>query len=79
MNKKEFNIFINIKIQALIDRIMERKLLSFEEAIYYFYNSHTCKMLLKEESKLWHFSTEKLFDIINNEYKNQKLSLPDYA
>jgi hypothetical protein len=79
MNKKEFEAFINIKIQVLVDRIMERKSLSFEEAMTYLYNSGTYKILLNEELKIWHFSTEKLFDMLNTEYKNQKLSLPDYA
>lgn len=79
MNNKEFNSFINIKIQALVDRIMERKSLTFEEAINYLYNSDTYKVLLSENLKVWHYSTEKLFEILDNEYKCHKLSLPDYG
>lgn len=79
MENKEFNTFIKIKIQALVDRIMERKSLLFEDAINYLYNSRTYKMLLNENSKIWHYSTEKLFEILENEYKNNKLTFPDYA
>ena len=79
MDKNEFDAFIKIKIQALVDRIMERKDLPFEEATRYLYHSRTYKMLINENLKIWHFSTEKLFDMLDNEYKNQKLSLPDYA
>ncbi|HOO85630.1 MAG TPA: hypothetical protein PLS94_13750 [Prolixibacteraceae bacterium] len=79
MNSNEFDSFIKIKIQGLVDRIMDRKQLSFEDAISYLYNSQTYKALLIEKNKMWHFSTEKLFLILNDEYANNKLSFPDYA
>jgi hypothetical protein len=79
MNSNEFDSFVKIKIQDLVDRIMDRKQLSFEEAISFLYNSQTYKALLNEKNKIWHFSTEKLFLILNDEYKNNKISFPDYA
>ncbi|HKK82534.1 MAG TPA: hypothetical protein VJ909_09810 [Prolixibacteraceae bacterium] len=68
MNTYEFDSFIKIKIQDLVDRIMDRKQLSFHDAINYLYNSRTYKTLIDENNKLWHFSTEKLFLILTDEY-----------
>lgn len=79
MNTNEFDAFIKIKIQALVDRIMERKELSFEAALNYLYSSCTYKTLIIENNKLWHFSTEKLYQILVDEYKNKKISFPDYV
>ncbi len=79
MENNKFDTFIKIKIQALIDIIMERKLLTFEDALNLLYHSRTYKVLLREDSKIWHLSTEKLFEILLNEYENNILSFPDYA
>ncbi len=79
MNTTEFDSFIKIKIQALVDRIMEHKELSFEAALIYLYSSRTYKALIIENTKLWHFSTEKLYQLLTDEYKNNKISFPDYA
>lgn len=79
MNTNEFDSFIKIKIQALVDRIMERKELSFEAALNYLYSSRTYKTLIIDNNKLWHFSTEKLYQILADEYKNNKISFPDYV
>ena len=79
MDNREFDTFIKIKIQALVDLIMENKCLTFEDALSYLCHSRMYKVLVRENSKIWHFSTEKLFEILLNEYENNKLSFPDYA
>jgi hypothetical protein len=79
MNANKFDSFIKIKIQALVDCIMQEKQLPFEEALGYLYGSRTYHALISEPTKLWHFSTNKLFQILNDEYKNNQISFPDYA
>ncbi|MDA3890771.1 MAG: hypothetical protein PF517_03800 [Salinivirgaceae bacterium] len=79
MGRDKFNTFIIIKIQALVAMVMERKSMSFEDALYLLYNSKTYSELMNEGTKVWHFSTPKLFEILDKEYVNNIFSLPDYV
>ena len=79
MNNNEFNSFIKIKIQALVDRIMQQNGRSLVDALDFLYNSRTYDNLITENKKLWHFSTEKLYQILTDEYQNNKISFNDYA
>jgi hypothetical protein len=79
MNKIEFDALVELKITDLIDQIMDRKDLDFEEAIAYLYSSALYRLLVDEDSKLWHLSDEKLFGMLIDEKENKKLTLPDYV
>ncbi len=79
MNKIEFDALVQLKIHDLIEQIMDRKNLDFEEAIAYLYPSALYRLLVDEDSKLWHLSDEKLFGMLIDEKENKKLTLPDYV
>lgn len=79
MKNDEFNALIELKIHDLIELIMDRKNLDFEDAIAYLYSSALYRLLVDENSKLWHLSDEKLLDMLMDEKENKRLILPDYV
>lgn len=79
MTKIEFDAFIQIKISDLVDLIMDREKIGFEEAIEYLYSSALYTLLLRESTKLWHLSSMKLLEMLLDEKKNKQLILPDYV
>ena len=79
MDKREFESFVEIKISDITALVMERKAFDFEMAIEYLYKSGLYRLLIQENSKLWHLSSEKLFDMLVDEKENKQLILPDYV
>ncbi|MGC3978721.1 MAG: hypothetical protein QM751_11125 [Paludibacteraceae bacterium] len=79
MEKNKFEVILPLKIQDLISLIIEKKNLEFENALDYLYISKLYKILSNEESKIWHLSSEKLFDILEVEKETNKLKLPDFV
>jgi hypothetical protein len=79
MEKKRFDSLIELKIRDLVGAIMDRKNLDFEVAIAYLYSSTLYRLLVDENSKLWHLSDVKLFEMLMNEIENKQLILPDYV
>ncbi len=79
MTKKEFEIILIIKVQTLIDQIIKKRKIKFKTAMQYLYNSKLYEALSNEKLKVWHFSTWKLFEILETEKKTGKLIYPDYV
>ena len=70
---------IIIKIEDLISLIIENNNLNFDDALDYLYNSILYENLINEETKLWHLSTKKLFEIIELEKKTNEFIYPDFV
>jgi len=79
MDQLEFESFIELKIRDIVALVMERKVLDFEMTIRYVYKSRLYRLLLNENTKLWHLSNEKLFDMLVYEKENKQLIFPDYV
>ncbi len=79
MDNNAFKPIIPLKIQDLTSLIMERKQIEFRKAIQYLYCSKLYEALSNEETKLWHLSTEKLFDMLENEKRTRKIIFPDFV
>jgi hypothetical protein len=79
MNQQEFESFVELKIRDITDLIVQRQAYDFESALLYLYESQLYNLLLKEETKLWHLSAEKLFDMLIYEKGHGKLIYPDYV
>lgn len=79
MDKLEFESFVELKIRDIIALVMERKDFDFETALHYLYKSRLYRLLLNENTKLWHLSNEKLFGMLVDEKENKQLILPDYV
>ena len=77
MESEDFKPIIPFKIQDLTSLIIERKQIEFQKALQYLYSSKLYEALSNEETKLWHLSIEKLFDMLENEKRTRKIIFPD--
>jgi hypothetical protein len=57
------------KIQQLIEVIMDRKQLDYQDAFEYLYSSDCYKTLLDEDAKLWYISSLGIFELLEEEKK----------
>jgi hypothetical protein len=78
MDKSRFSAVLPIFVASLIDKIANDFHLSEEEAIEKLYSSKLYAFLEDEETKVWHFSTEKLYDLFREEMKTGKIDFPEY-
>ncbi|MDR2804747.1 MAG: hypothetical protein LBB85_03770 [Dysgonamonadaceae bacterium] len=74
-----FDAILPLKIQSLIQLLMEKKKMSFRSALRYVYTSELYRMLEKEETKVWHYSPMMLLTLIVREKRTGHLRLPDYV
>ncbi len=79
MKNQDYSAIIPIKIQNLVSYIIEKTDFDFYNALKYLYSSALYRALAKEETKLWHLSTEKLFELLVYEKENNKLVFPDFT
>ncbi|MCL2802044.1 MAG: hypothetical protein FWD28_09835 [Treponema sp.] len=77
MNKEKFQALLPIFVSALIKKIIEQKKMSQEEALSLFYNSKLYILLDDEQTKVWHYSTEKLYHLFEEEMNTGKFELPE--
>ena len=78
MNKEKFAALLPIFVTDLIEKIIERKNVSQDEAITQLYYSKLYFLLENEQTKIWHYSTEKLFQLFQEEIHTGKFELPEY-
>ena len=78
MDKYKFDAILPIISAHLIDRIMKGSNLTEDEAVSQLYESQLYVELENEETKVWQYSTEKLYDLYKNEKADGKLELPEY-
>ena len=60
------------KVQQLVEIIMDKKQLNYENAFDYLYNSDCYKLLLDEEAKLWYMSGLSIFEMLEEEKAHKK-------
>lgn len=63
MVKSKFDAVFPIICSALAEKISVELNLSDEDTITKLYSSYLYEMLEKEETKVWQYSTEKLFEL----------------
>ena len=78
MDKAKFEALMPFIITALIQKIIERKNFSHDEAFSRLYGSSLYSFLDNEETKVWHYSTEKLYLLFEEELLTGNLELPEY-
>ena len=79
IQETEFDSFIELKVQDLVSLIIEIEKLEFVDALQYLYESKLYLALIDETTKIWHLSTEKLFEMLKNEKTKNELEFPDYV
>ncbi len=74
-----YTVIIPYKVKDIVLLIMKNKKMMFLNAIDYLYSSNLYEYLNNEESKLWHLSSSKLFDLLEEEKQNNFFELPDFV
>jgi len=78
MDKAKFEALLPLIVAALLQKIIERKELSQDEAFLRLYGSRLYCALDNEKTKVWHYSAEKLFQLFEEEMASGSLELPEY-
>lgn len=78
MNEKVFIAILPMLTSAVVERICKSYNLNEDAAIIDLYGTELYKNLEKEETKVWHYSADKLFYLYQLEKEIGKLELPDY-
>jgi hypothetical protein len=78
MDKNKFEALLPLIVAALMQKIMEYKKISQDEAFSLVYNSALYCFLENEQTKVWYYSAEKLFRLFDEEINTGKLELPEY-
>ena len=78
MDKAQFDALLPFIITDLMQKIINRKNISQDEAFSQLYGSMLYRILDEEETKVWHYSTEKLFQLFDEEITTGNLELPEY-
>ena len=78
MDKAKFEALLPLIVTALMQKIMERKKISQEEAFSRLYGSLLYFFLDDEKTKVWHYSAEKLYQLFDEEMTTGNMELPEY-
>ena len=77
MDKAKFTALLPFIVTALIQKIIERKNMTQDEAFTALYGSGLYLVLDDEETKVWHYSVEKLYQLFDEEMVTGNLELPE--
>jgi len=78
MNKEKFEALLPFIVTALIQKIVNYKSVSQDKAFSLLYSSDLYKVLENEKNKVWYYSAEKLFQLLEEEITTGKMILPEY-
>ena len=78
MEKKKYAAILPVIVGGLVNKIIDELHINDMEAFDMLYNSALYSILEKEDTKVWHYSVPKLFELWENEIKTGKLKLPEH-
>ena len=78
METNEFEIVLQTISTGLINKILSETTLEEDTAMEKLYSSKLYTTLEKEETKVWHYSVSKLYELFKEENETGKLTLPAY-
>ncbi|MGF7046821.1 hypothetical protein J2T13_001323 [Paenibacillus sp. DS2015] len=76
MDKSKFDAVYPIICSDLVAKIEVELNVSDNDAITELYSSRLYEILEQENTKIWQYSTEKLFELFLEEKKSGKISFP---
>ena len=77
MPQEQFNAMLPPIFDSLVAMIAEKWNLTEKDAMMQLYQSSVYALLEKEETKLWHYSTEMLYALFEQEKTTGTLTFPD--
>ncbi|MBN2663219.1 MAG: hypothetical protein JXR68_06185 [Bacteroidales bacterium] len=78
-NTTNYTALIPFLIIDIVRLIIENKNMDFFSAVSYLYKTQLYEFLSNEQTKLWHLSSYKLFDLLEREKTTQKFEFPDFV
>jgi len=78
METNKFEIVLQVISTGLVERIINETGLAEDVAMEKLYSSKLYSMLEKEETKVWHYSVTKLYELFKEETETGELTLSDY-
>lgn len=73
MDENKLSVVLSMTVPKIIELILENSKLSELEATEQFYSSRVYALLEEEETKLWHLSPLTLYNMYEEEQKQEKL------
>ena len=74
----EFEIVLQVISTGLVEKIINENGFEEDTAMEKLYSSKLYSALEKEETKVWHYSVPKLYELLKEETETGKLTLPEY-
>jgi hypothetical protein len=78
MENNQFELVLQTISTGLVAMIITETGLDEDTAMEKLYSSALYSALEKEETKVWHYSVPKLYELWENEIKTGQLTLPEY-
>ena len=77
MNKEQFEAMMPPIVENLVAMIADKQNMSEDEAITTLYSSKLYAMLEQEDTKVWHYSTLMLYELLTEEETTGNIEFPD--
>jgi hypothetical protein len=74
----KFELVLQTISTGLVEKIISETGLDEDSAMEKLYSSLLYSALEQEDTKVWHYSVHKLYELWENEMKTGKLVLPEY-
>jgi len=71
-----FEVLLPFKVEGIVEQLIENRKMSLQDALEYLYSSQLYALLEREETKMWHYSSQMLLYILENEKNIGELRLP---
>ncbi len=78
MENNQFELVLQTISTGLVAKIITETGLNEDTAMEKLYSSALYAALENEETKVWHYSVPKLYELWDNEIKTGRLTLPEY-
>ena len=77
MEQEQFVLMMSNISASLIAKIAQKQNISDQEALEKLYSSNLYSLLEQEDTKVWQYSTDMLYNLFEQEQQTGKLSFPD--
>ena len=72
----EFKAILPFIVEGIVEELIENRKMPLQDALEYLYSSQLYALLECEETKMWHYSKQMLFYLLENEKNTGKIRLP---
>ena len=77
MRQEQFVLMMSNISASLIAKIAQKQNISDQEALEKLYSSNLYSLLEQEDTKVWQYSTDMLYNLFEQEQQTRRLSFPD--